>query len=621
MDVELIEIREFVAAYPPFNGLPDDELARIPELITIRYLRRGTPFPPTDSESTALYMVRKGAVELHDGNGVLIDRYGEGDIHLSHCLDEEDGFDFRGVTLEDTLLYQIDCTEIRSLRQRYPWFNSQLDRSLRESLRDALQNLQQSPMQSGTPLSISVAELVQRKPITLPAETSIREAAQLMTSERISSLLILDKDKLCGIVTDRDLRARAIAEGLSTEWPIRKIMSTPVSSVSPNDDIGEVAITMTRLNVHHLPVCDGEELIGLISNSDLLRQQSINSIALIGQIEKCDSAEELAVVCKRLPELQSQLVAVGTNAYQIGQTLSALTDAVTRRLIIQSEARLGPPPHPYVWLSYGSQARHEQSIHSDQDNGLLYEESHKAEHDVYFEQLTQEVNDGLNLCGYKYCPGEVMANNAAWRQTLSGWQSYFDRWINAPERKALMHTSIFFDMRPIYGDEALFEALHKPMLKQCQQNGIFHAHMAANALDQRPPLGFFRNFVLIHDGEHNRTLDLKQRGTMPIVELARLYALAEGLSELNTRDRLRAAAGTPSLSKEGAADLEHALAFIATLRLHHQSRQIRAGEPVDNYLSPDDLSSLEREQLKDVFVVIRTMQATIEQRYQTERFY
>ena len=212
-----------------------------------------------------------------------------------------------------------------------------------------------------------------------------------------------------------------------------------------------------------------------------------------------------------------------------------------------------------------------------------------------------------------------MATNPEWRQPLATWRGYFDRWIGHPEPKALMLSSIFFDLKPIHGDESLFESLHAEVLEKTRANTIFIAHLTANALSHRPPLGFFRNFVLIHDGKHDDTLDIKHRGLAPIVDIARIVALAEGLAPIATDARLRAAMGSPSLSREMGRNLRDALEFIARLRFRHQARQIRAGVVPDNYLPPAELSQLERSHLKDAFRIIQSMQELLEHRYQVGR--
>jgi CBS domain-containing protein len=284
-----------------------------------------------------------------------------------------------------------------------------------------------------------------------------------------------------------------------------------------------------------------------------------------------------------------------------------------------AEEKLGPAPVSFAWMVAGSQARHEQSTHTDQDNALIISDEMAEGDDEYFQQLARFVSDGLNACGYVYCPGDVMATNSRWRQTSKVWLKYFTEWIEIPEPKALMHASIFFDMRTVYGDERLYSAIHQQVLGKSQNNGIFIAYMAANALHYRPPLGFFRQFVLISGGEHDDTFDIKHKGIVPITDIARVLALSEGIAEVSTTGRLLAAIESKAVSKEMGENLIDALEFIANLRIRHQAYRLQKNKPADNYVQPDRLSQLERNHLKDAFSVIKTMQDTLESRYQTGR--
>ncbi|MGQ9660701.1 MAG: putative nucleotidyltransferase substrate binding domain-containing protein, partial [Thermochromatium sp.] len=535
------------------------------------------------------------------------------------CHATGDGPSFRGHTSEDTLVYALPCADLSELCASHPAFAEHFEQSISRRLRKALHVVTESPVTSGL-MTVRVRDMIRRTPITAPPETSIRDAARLMSEQHVSSLLIMDGEHLVGLVTDRDLRTRCIAAGLPTDQPVRAIMTETLTTVDL-DTLGfQALITMTRLNIHHLPVVEDGRVVGLISSTDFTRFQSANSIYLVGDIHHADSIETLAQISAKIAELQVYLVLGGATATQVGQAISAITDAITLRLIELAEADLGEPPVPYAWLLGGSQARREQSVHSDQDNALLISDEVKPEDEAYFAALARFVNDGLNACGFVYCPGEVMASNPKWRQTLRIWNKYFSTWILKPEPMALMLSSVFFDMRSLRDPNGLCEELHERIIEKSRANRIFIAYMAANALKNRPPLGFFRNIVLIQGGDHDHTLDIKHRGLIPIVDLARVYALSAGITENNTTERLQVAAERGSLSREGAANLIDAFELIATLRLRHQTQQLRNGKLPDNFLSPDALSPLERGHLKEAFVLVNTMQEALGQRYQTGRF-
>jgi len=621
MDAELIEIREFLAEHPPFALLPDEVLDTLPKRLTVRYLRRGSDYPPEADATPVATLLRMGAIEFRNTKGELLEKLGEGEFHASLCPETGDTVTLHGKCVEDTLLYQLPCDELQSLRNRFSQFNSHFEQNLRLRLQQAINQLQRHQGNVSNLMGLDAGSLVRRKPITIEPSKSIRQAAQLMSGERVSSLLVLENDELLGIVTDRDLRQRCIAAGVSVEEPVSKIMTTDIFTLSAENAAFDALLEMTRRQINHLPIArhDGK-LLGIISARDIMQQHSLNTISMASAIRRCQSVDDLVEASRQLPELQLQFIKSGMIADHLTQALSAVTDAISQRLLELAEAELGAPPVPYTWLICGSQARREQTTVSDQDNALLIDNAMQPEDDEWFERLARFVSDGLARCGFEYCPGKVMATNPKWRQPLHAWRTYFDNWIDSPEPMALMHSSIFFDMRPLHGDETLYQKLHEAVLQQCRDNRIFLAHMAANALKHRPPLGFFRQFVLVHDGKHDDSLDIKHRGVIPVVDLARVFALSAGLPELNTRERLLAAEQDGALSHVGADDLIHALEFIATLRARHQAEQHLAGEPMDNFVRPDTISSVERAQLKDAFAAISTMQEALEQRYQTARF-
>ncbi len=270
---------------------------------------------------------------------------------------------------------------------------------------------------------------------------------------------------------------------------------------------------------------------------------------------------------------------------------------------------------PYLWLACGSQGRREQTGVSDQDNCLiLHDDYDEAAHGAYFADLASFVSDGLDACGYFYCPGDMMATNDKWRQPVKVWRNYFKGWIARPDPMAQMLSSVMFDLRPIAGEESLYAGIHRETLKAARANSIFRAHMIANSLKHTPPLGLFRGFALIRSGEHKDTLDLKHSGIVPIVDLARVYALDAAIEPVNTRERLLAARKAGSLSHSGADDLVDAYDLIAEIRLEHQARQVREGRKVDNFMAPSTLSALERNHLKDAFGVVKTMQSAMSAR-------
>ena len=465
----------------------------------------------------------------------------------------------------------------------------------------------------GTP----IRALIKREPITLAPSASIRAAAELMREKRVSSVLLVEQDHLFGLVTDRDLRNRVVAPALDIQRPVSDIATLAPLTVDATSPAFEALLTMARHNIHHLPVMDGKRIAGMITATDLTEQHSTSAVYLAGDIYKQSSVEGLAQISGKVRQLQQNLAAADASAYSTGHIITSITDALTIRLIHLAETQLGPAPVDYVWVAAGSQARSEQTAKSDQDNCLVLDDRYdEAAHGDYFRAFSRFVCDGLAACGYIHCPGEMMAMTDKWRQPRQRWLQYFHNWVDRPEPMALMLTCVFFDLRAIHGKAEILETLRAEVLQRTKGNSLFLAHMVSNALKHRPPLGMFGNISLIRSGENARTIDLKHSGIVPIVDLARVYALAGGISAVNTQDRLDACGNSGEVSAKSARDLRDALEFLAGLRIAHQARQMQQGQAPDNFLALEELSNFERSQLKEAFGVVQTLQGVLGNRYQ-----
>jgi CBS domain-containing protein len=612
MDAELQEIRDFLAASPEFAVLPEGVLDRLPKLIVVRYLRRGSAFPPDNTPASDLWLVRTGAVDLRNTREELLDKLGEGDVYAVPDAENGSGH-VHGRVIEDALFYLLPASDARELRHQYPDFADRFDRARRRPLQQALEAFQ-GGAHGDSVLTVSVGELVTRAPESIAPDASIQSAAQHMSQQEVSALLVMSGEELVGIVTDHDLRKRCLATGLSRKEPVGSIMSSRLQTVTPETPAFEALLLMSRLDIHHLPVLAGSRPVGLISTTDLIRHQGTNAVYLVRDIRRCETVPALSRVTQALPELQIHLVQSGATAFHLGQAVTAVVDAMTRRLLKIGFAELGDPPVPYAWLACGSQGRREQTIHTDQDNALIYADSAEGGVDEYFERLAQFVTDGLDRCGIVHCPGDVSAHSPAWRRSVTGWREEMTRVIHNPDRKACMLAAHYFDLRVVYGEAELFDPLRQEALRYARTRPPFLAQMAENALSIEPPLGFFRQLVLIQNGDQADTLDVKRQGILPIAGLARVYALQTGSSGLHTLDRLREAVRAGIVTRDDGANLCGAYEHLATLRARHQVDQIKTGARPDNFIPPKTLSPLERGHLKDAFGVIATMQKNLRAR-------
>lgn len=613
IDIELTEIGDFLRMNTPFDRLNDEQLRQIVHSIEITYAPSQTVMLPLDGTVTHLTLIRSGAADITQ-NDTLLTRLEEGDLFGYPALLVNKP-SIRTVTaIEDTLLYRIPADTFHAIRHENSTFEDWFHGALSERVAHSAEK-QPAP----TTLTIPLTTMIGRPPITITPTATVRQAAQRMKQEKVSSLVVVEDEQVVGIFTDRDLRNRVVAdEAVGLDAVIAAVMTPNPTTIDQNDYAFHAILTMSRHNIHHLPVMggvDGDTLVGMVTSTDLMRLQASNPVYLIGDIWKQSDVDGLMRISQRVPHLVQRLMAADAKAADVGRVVSMVTDALTQRLLQLAEAQLGAPPTAYAWLAFGSQARQEQTAHSDQDNGLLLSDDVRPEDDTYFAQLATFVCDGLNACGYIYCPGDIMATNEQWRQPLQQWRVHFTDWINHPDPAALMNASTFFDMRHIHGDETLSNQLQAHIFETCANHSRFFTNLAQNAQSFQPPLGFFRRFVLEKGGDQNDKLDMKHRGVVPITDLARTYALAYGVPAVNTYERILNLIPTEAFVEADGHNLRDALEFIAYTRLVNQYRQLAAGQSPDNYLDPEKLSKFDRQHLKTAFDIVRKMQSTMAQRF------
>ncbi|MBD3783436.1 MAG: cyclic nucleotide-binding/CBS domain-containing protein [Micrococcales bacterium] len=617
LDVELAEVRDFLARHEPFAGLPAAALEALPARMSVEYFRRGTEIIARGQDNHHLYVLRSGAADVHDEQGTLVDRGEAGSSFGSITLTRGNPSTFSVTAIEDSLALLLPEEDFHALCRAHPAFDAFYDAQRRSRMRGAVAELRVSATGSAI-LTTPVRELVTRELVAVPTTASIREAAVAMAEQRVSSLLVMDGDRLAGILTDRDLRTRVLATGTDPAGPVSAVMTGDPVTASVESLAFEALLEMTSRRIHHLPVVDATgRPAGIVTTTDLLRLEEANPVYLAGDVAKQPDVEGVARAASRLPRVVEALVGQDASADDIGRVVTAVGDAVERRVIALAEAELGPPPVPYCWVALGSRARLEQALATDQDTAVIIDDAVDAAGLAWFEALAERVTDGLVRCGYPRCKGDMMASNPRWRRPLARWRTELTTWLTAPTPEAVLHSSIFFDMRPVHGDESLHARLQRHVLGAAPEARTFLTHLARQAGAHEPPLGFFRGFVLEKAGEHRHTLDIKRGGVLPVVELARVHALAIGSPAVNTRARIEAARLAGVLGDELADDLRDAFEFIGYVRLRHQSEQVRAGRPTDNFVAPDDLSSFEKHHLREAFAIVRSAQHSLGRRYLT----
>ena len=563
-----------------------------------------------------VYIVHSGSLEIRSATGKVFARLKPGDVLGARAPSADGRASYRAIATEQAVVLKLPRQDFKSLLELHPRFETYFDRVGFERgqsggtdglpARDAAIDL----------MTTTARDLMTSGPITTPPSAPLLESARLMRQHNVSCLPVIENERVVGILTDTDLRNRVIAEAADVNRPTGDFMTTQPATLDCDALAFDALVLMMKNDISHLPLLSDDRLVGILTNTNLVRAQSRSAVYMIGEIHRYEHVANMATVVGQIPDLLVALVESGASAHKIGRIITSICDALTHRLIALAEQRFGRPPVPYVWAACGSQGRQEQTGISDQDNCLIIDDSYdEAAHGAYFTDLAKFISDGLNECGYFYCPGDMMATNPEWRQPVKRWHGYFSEWIDNPGPKAQMLASVMFDLRPIHGKLSLFTELQKATLERARKNSIFVAHLLSNALTHTPPLGFFGMFSL-EGGEHRGTMNLKQNGVVPVVDIARVYALEAAITEVNTHRRLEEGRSASVMSKSGAADLLAAFEFIAMTRLRHQARQIRAGKKPDNYMAPNEISHLERDQLKKAFQVVKTIQSALSNAHQ-----
>ncbi|MEA1079964.1 putative nucleotidyltransferase substrate binding domain-containing protein [Marinobacter qingdaonensis] len=616
MQAELIDIRNHMANYPPFDEMPEELLEQVVGTIEVEYFRAGTSILEFGDANHWLYYIRSGAVEIYRRSGELYNRIGEGEIFGQFGLLMHQKVRFPAKALEDTLIYRFPEEMFRYLFEHDDNFADFVEIEDKSRLRSALSRREKS----NELMTSRVTRLISRDVVSAPCTVRLQEAARIMTDQGVSALLLMEEQNghsdLKGIITDRDLRTRALAEALPSETPIRDIMSEGLITIRASAFIFEAMLTMLHNNVHHLPVMDKNEVRGVIALSDIVKYESQSSLYLVSNIYHQQDVQGLQKISRDVRDSFVRMVNEDANSHMIGSAMAGIGRSFTQRLLELGEEKFGPPPVPYCFMALGSMARDEQLVVTDQDNAMILDDSFNPKlHDEYFLNLARFVSDGLAECGYSYCTGDIMATNQKWRQPLSVWRAYFTDWIDNPKAEALLNSNIFFDLDGIYGKTEFAEDLKTLVAEKASNSQRFLTLLARNALNRTPPIGFFRSFVLEEDGQQRKSFNLKRRGTAPLSDLIRVHALACGSRAQNSFERLRAIGKTKLLLDDDLGNLRDALEFISIVRIRHQAIAIEEGQEPDNNVHPEDLSPFERSHLKDAFQVVSNAQKFLRFRY------
>ncbi|MCS7235251.1 MAG: DUF294 nucleotidyltransferase-like domain-containing protein [Armatimonadota bacterium] len=571
----------FVRAARPFGDLTERELAHLVGALEVVYVPRGDRVADRVASSQYVYLVRKGAVRVEkDGTTAHLEEaevFGGPDGTFCAPLE--------AWAEEDSLLYRWPAHVVEAVRQR---------------------GAVEGEVRSG--VLVPVEQLVRRAPVWVPLDATCQQAAQRMAQEGVSSVLVvrqppagegLPVSALAGILTDRDLRIKVVARGLGGDVPVAHVMSSPVHTVDSTTATFSAVLRMLELGVHHLPVVRDGFVVGMVTDTDLVRLQAHSPLFLLKRLE----AGEVGRYAEEVAQTAGALLGAGVDVAQVCRAVTQLHDALCRRVVADAHARVGPAPVPYAWVVCGSEGREEQVLPTDQDNFLV---TAQDGHEAFFAAFAEAVAEGLQAAGFPPCPGGYMATR--WCLPLRRWAEEFHRWLSDPQGESLLHLQVFLDFRRVAGTLSL-EPLEQ-VVQSARHAPVALAHMARSCVGFPVPLGPFRGLRSRHG-----KVDLKGGLVAPLVCVARVMALAAGSRARNTFERLQAAAQAGLVSREDAEAASDALGFGLRLRLQSQLRAVREGRRPDNEVAVAELSGWEVRRLRESLWAARQLQEVLRRRY------
>ena len=595
------QVEDFLNTSAPFDVLDKEQKLELVKHTELIYLTADNVGDLQKGKSS-LFLIQNGQFSVQDSDAPLR-HLSEGDYFGYTNIMEKRNFSLSISVDSPGLVYCFEASAVT------PLFELPAIRNFFDGLRNnALQNHAISDSNSMW-LYKGLEDVINKSPVSVDVETSITVAAQIMTNQKVSSLLVTREDKLIGIITDRDLRSRVVAASLDIHLPVSHIMTPNPAQIMGNRTLFDALALMTERNIHHLPVIDQQTLVplGMVTASDIIRHQRGNVLFIIGELSKAENLYELTRLSWQLPHYFSAHAKKAGDYDIAGKILSQATDIMTRKLIGFFQQANGKAPIMFAWLVYGSQAREDQTMGSDQDNGLLLTERPSKTQAEYFAKMADYVCNGLAKCGIKLCDGNIMASNPKLRLSLEEAIEEAKRWVKAPTKDAIMHFNIFLDVRCAAGDISLFKQLQRQRAPLMKQN-MFLAALTRNSNEISVPLSMFQKFIYEKGRKEKDVIDLKTRAVALINNIARIYALADGVTLPNTLARLDALSENSQLSKRDATNLRDIWLFLNRLRWRHQLEN----KVTDNRVSVSSLSSIEKHQLKAAFKAIeRTNQAMV----------
>ncbi len=620
---------QFLQRFPPFNQMEHAHLAYLVEQCQLRFYAQGESIiKPADGPVEYFYIVKQGRVV---GERQHITKPGTEttfEITTGECfplaaLIGERATRTAHLASEDTFCLQLNKLAFIKLFALSNTFRDFALRGVSSLLDQVNQQVQQKAVETlGTQYSLNtrLGELAMRHPVTCSPDTPLREAVKLMHDQQVGSIVAVDEHKApLGIFTLRDLR-HVVAEGIGdfSEALARHMTPSPFY-LSPDHSAFDAAIAMTERHIAHVCLVKDQRLCGVVSERDLFSLQRVDLVHLARTIRSAQRVEQLITLRGEIGQLVERMLAHGASSTQITHIITLLNDHTVCRVIELTLAEKGDPGVPFSWLCFGSEGRREQTLHTDQDNGILFDARDAADAAQIRGKLlpiAQQINQSLAQCGFTLCKGNIMAGNPELCLSRAEWARRFAAFIREATPENLLGSSIYFDLRVVWGDEKSCEQLRRGILEQVGDNRLFQRMLAENALRNRPPVGRFREFVLARKNGEKATLDLKIQGLTPFVDGARLLALANGIDTNNTLERFRQLVDKHVIEPLDGAAYEEAYHFIQQTRMQQHQIQTRENLPYSNRVDPDSLNHLDRRILRESLRQAQRLQSSLALRYQ-----
>lgn len=616
---------QFLQRFPPFNQMENAHLAFLVEQCQLRFYAPGDSIlKPSGGPVEHFYIVKQGRVigERPDTTETTFE-ITTGECFPLAALLGERATRTEHKAAEDTFCLQLNKPAFIKLFALSSPFRDFALRGVSSLLDQVNQQVQQKAVETlGTQYSLNtrLGELAMRHPVTCSPHTPLREAVTLMHEQQVGSIVIVDDNKApLGIFTLRDLR-NVVAGGVSDfSQAIDVHMTQAPFFLTPDHSAFDAAIAMTERHIAHVCLVKDQRLCGVVSERDLFSLQRVDLVHLARTIRNAPRIDNLVAIRGEIGQLVERMLAHGASSTQITHIITLLNDHTVCRVIELSLAEKGDPGVPFSWLCFGSEGRREQTLYTDQDNGILFEAKDAAEAAAIRGRLlplAQHINQSLALCGFSLCKGNIMAGNPELCLSRAEWARRFAAFIREATPENLLGSNIYFDLRVVWGDEQGCEVLRQGILDQVADNRLFQRMLAENALRQRPPVGRFRDFVLTRKGGEKATLDLKVQGLTPFVDGARLLALANGIHANNTLERLRQLVVKEVIEPLDGAAYEEAYHFIQQTRMQQHQLQSRENQPYSNRVDPDSLNHLDRRILRESLRQAQRLQSSLTLRYQ-----